>query len=73
MAIYKFCPELYNVKVYGELLFWFLDLSISINFMLAFFNLLPLYPLDGYKIVESCCRFENGFLRFMKSYSFIIR
>ena len=40
--------------------------------MLAFFNLLPIYPLDGYKIVESFVRYDNKFLDITKRYSFVI-
>ncbi len=72
MLILKFKPEFYFSGFYGELVYQFLNYSISLNFMIAFFNLLPIYPLDGYKIIDSCCRFENSFLRFMKNNSFII-
>lgn len=72
MLIYKVYPELYISSFYGELLFEFLSYSISLNFMLAFFNILPIYPLDGYKVIDSFCRYENGFLRFMRNNSFLI-
>ncbi len=65
-------PEIFNVPIYGMLLLLFLNASISLNFMLAFINLLPIYPLDGYKIVESCTQYENSFLKFMKQNSFFI-
>ena len=72
MLIYKVSPELYVSNIYGELLFEFLNVSVSFNFMLVFFNILPIYPLDGYKIIDSFCKFENGFLKAMKDYAFII-
>ena len=72
MLIIKVAPEFYGSSFYGRLLYQFLTTSVSLNFMLAFFNLLPIYPLDGYRIVDSFCRFENGFLRFMKNYAFIV-
>ncbi len=72
MLIIKTRPMFFGSSFYGELLYQFLNYSISLNFMIAFFNLLPIYPLDGYKIVDSCCRYENGFLKFMKSNSFLI-
>lgn len=57
---------------YGELLFAFLQIVISMNFVLAFFNLLPIYPLDGFRIVETFSKPNNGFVNFMKRYSGII-
>ena len=72
LLIYRFFPSVYEIPVYGFLLEMFLDCSISLNFMLVFFNLLPIYPLDGFKIAESFCRYDNKFLDFMRRYSFII-
>lgn len=72
LFLLRFFPKIYEIPVYGFLLEMFLELSVSLNFMLVFFNLLPIYPLDGYKIVDSFCKYENKFLDFMKRYSFII-
>lgn len=72
MALLKFVPGVFEISYYGDLLIYFLSSSISLNFMLAFMNLLPIYPLDGYKIIESCCKYDNAFLRFMKQHSFLI-
>ncbi|MBR7172516.1 MAG: site-2 protease family protein [Clostridia bacterium] len=72
LLIYRFFPKVFAIPVYGFLLEMFLEISVSLNFMLVFFNLLPIYPLDGYKIVESFCKYDNKFLDFMKRYSFII-
>lgn len=72
LFIYRFFPEVYNIKFYGTMLFEFLMISVSLNFMLAFFNLLPIYPLDGFNIVDSFCRTENAFITFMKRYSLFI-
>ena len=38
------------------------------NCYLCFFNLLPLFPLDGYNLINSLCKRENGFLRAMRLY-----
>lgn len=72
LLILKINPEFFVDNYYGFLLYEFLNISVSINFMLALFNLLPLYPLDGYKIVDSFCRYDNKFLAVMKEYSLII-
>ena len=66
----KFIPG-FGAGVSGVLsvLELFLYYSMSINFVLAFFNLLPIYPLDGFKIVESTTSPNNGYVSFMKQYS----
>ena len=69
LFILKIRPAFYESSYYGLLVGSFLEMSVSLNFMLAFFNLLPLYPLDGYKIIDSFCKFENSFLQFMKKHS----
>jgi Zn-dependent protease len=70
--IFKISPNLYTSNLYGELLYLFLQLSVTLNFSLAFFNLLPIYPLDGYKIVESILKWDSKVVEFLKNYSFII-
>lgn len=72
MLLLRFLPQVFDIKIYGFLLEEFLVVSVSLNFMLAFFNILPIYPLDGYKMLSSLSREENGFLIFMKRYSIII-
>ena len=56
----------------SDLYYYFFNFLISLNFMFAFFNLLPIYPLDGYRIVSACSKTENSFLRFMRVYGFWI-
>lgn len=72
MLLIKFASEFLMTTLYGSLLYQFINISISLNFMLAFFNLLPIYPLDGYRIVDSFCRFDNKFLQVMRQYSTLI-
>lgn len=72
MLISRFAPEFYTSSLYGYVLNQFLQICVSLNFMLAIFNILPIYPLDGYHIIESFSKTENSFLRFMKQYSFLI-
>lgn len=70
--IYKISPNFYNSGIYGTLVKMFLSLSVSLNFSFAFFNLLPIYPLDGFRIIETFTGWNNGFILFMKKYSFVI-
>ena len=57
---------------YATMLTSFLNYSVTFNFVLAFFNLLPLYPLDGFRMIESFCKPHNKFLNFMRRYSKVI-
>lgn len=57
---------------YGYVLQLFFSNVISLNFGLAFFNLLPIYPLDGFRVIETFTKPNNGFINFMKRYSTII-
>lgn len=52
------------------LLYCLFSQSININF--ALFNILPLYPLDGYRFLNSFLPDENRFMTFLRRYSFII-
>ena len=70
--IYKLFPTFYTSSLIGEIYYAFLNASIVLNFSLAFFNLLPIYPLDGYRILASFSKFDNEFLSFMRRYSFFI-
>ncbi len=51
-------------------IFYFLFFSISINFMLAFFNILPIYPLDGFRLLEVFLKPNNRYSAFMYRYGF---
>lgn len=72
MLMLKFCPQFFTKTLYGGLVENFLTISVSFNFMLAFFNILPIYPLDGYNLISSLSKTDNAFLQFMKRYSFIV-
>ena len=72
VLIYKISPTFYDDSFYGTLLYYFLNMSFSLNFCLAFFNLLPIYPLDGFRIIETFTGSNSSFVDFMRRYSFII-
>ncbi|MBC7386106.1 MAG: site-2 protease family protein [Cryobacterium sp.] len=67
---YKFIPE--NFFLYEPLVKMTIA-AVQINFALAIFNLLPLPPLDGAKIVESIGNHQTAqILRQVERFSFII-
>lgn len=51
---------------------YFFSLMIQINLILFVFNLLPIYPLDGFNAIASFMRYENKFITFMRKYGVII-
>lgn len=50
----------------------FLYYLFFINLSLAVFNLLPIYPLDGFKIVENYTKYNNEYVKFMYKYGNLI-
>jgi len=43
-----------------------------LNICLAVFNILPIYPLDGFKLVEVATKYNNGYVNFMYRYGNLI-
>ena len=56
----------------SNLLLIFIDyllyFSILLNLSLFVFNLLPIYPLDGFNFIKSLTRPNNAFINFMQRY-----
>lgn len=66
-------PEFFfNYGFLSDLYYYFFQFMISLNFMLAFFNLLPIYPLDGFRLIEIHSKPFNKFVEFMKRYGFVV-
>lgn len=53
-------------------LFYLLGYGMLLNINFALFNILPLFPLDGFRVIEAFCTSDNRFLRFMRRYSWTI-
>ncbi|MBQ2804352.1 MAG: site-2 protease family protein [Clostridia bacterium] len=49
-----------------------LQFIIQLNINFALFNLLPLYPLDGYRLLSSFINENNKFMTAIRKYSFYI-
>lgn len=69
-ALYKFVPP--DFSLYEPIMRMAIA-AIQINFALALFNLLPIPPLDGAKIIESFLNYNGTqILRQLERYSFFI-
>jgi len=53
-------------------LYTLLTVGIKINLMLVLFNILPVYPLDGYNVLNTLFPRNNLFQQFMIKYGMII-
>jgi Zn-dependent protease len=51
---------------------YFCNFSLIINFVFFVFNLLPIYPLDGFNLLATLLRPGNKFLQFMFKFGIII-
>jgi len=52
--------------------YYFCRLMVQLNVSFALFNLLPLYPLDGYRLLACFVNENNGFMTFVRRYSLYI-
>ena len=43
-----------------------------INLSLMVFNLLPVPPLDGFKVIDAMTKYDNKFVEFMRRYRTLI-
>lgn len=68
-GFYYLCIRFFTVANFWTLFatytcyFWYI-----LNLSLFVFNLLPVYPLDGFQVIEACTKYDNKFIVFMKKY-----
>ena len=56
--------EITSTKAWSD--FFYLMSAISLS--LGIFNLLPIYPLDGYNFLSAFTSYDNAYMQFMKRY-----
>jgi len=67
-------PQVAAVMPYYLGLFLYLlgFIGASLNISFALFNILPFYPLDGYRLMSCFVPQNNGFMTFLRKYSLYI-
>ena len=75
--VFTFLSVVVNLFLDDSVYFWFFVQALFqylavINYVLAVFNILPIYPLDGFSFLEAFLRYDNKFLVFMRKYGMII-
>ena len=72
MLVLKFAPQTYesaNFAYYANAFFLYMFYyGMFINVLLMVFNLLPIYPLDGFRVVETLAEPNNKYVDFMYKY-----
>lgn len=61
-----------STNMFMVFLSYFLYFMIAINLSLFVFNLLPIYPLDGYNFLKAILPTKNSFISFLEKYGTII-
>lgn len=51
-----------------KLFYYFFIYGITINLTLMAFNLIPIFPLDGFHVVEAFTKYDNKYCVFMRRY-----
>lgn len=58
----------FNSNAFVTFIYYFANFMFQINVCLFVFNLLPIYPLDGFNAIAAYTKYDNKFVNFMRSY-----
>lgn len=67
-GLYYLCCIIPVNNLFVTFLCVFFYYMFFMNISLAVFNFLPIYPLDGFRFVETMTKYNNGYVRFMYKY-----
>jgi Zn-dependent protease len=73
VALYLLCVKFaFSTNAFFNFLYYLTYFLSIINLSLAVFNLLPIYPLDGFNFINTFLKYDNKFSKFMLKYGGII-
>ncbi|HBP43657.1 MAG TPA: site-2 protease family protein [Clostridiales bacterium] len=64
--------KVYNGSWISDFFLYFSQFLFYINISLFIFNLLPVYPLDGFNCIAAVSKYDNKFVSFMRKYGNLI-
>ncbi len=71
--LYVLCFHLLDSSiVICQFILLLLRFSAMINFFFALFNIIPIFPLDGFNFVAAFCRYDNKFIVFVRQYAMFL-
>ena len=70
--IFQLSILLPDMLLFDELIYLFLLFAYTYNLVFCIFNLLPLYPLDGFRVLESVDRKRGKIFTFLNNYGYYI-
>lgn len=55
-----------------QIFYYIFMYTLTINFTLMAFNILPIFPLDGFHVLECFVRYDNKYCVFMRKYGMFV-